>query len=138
MCFLISMHAMGGNRMADMMKTMMQMQSANPSMESSGLLSKENAEALLKAGVPTDSPLPNSGGGPPNLMALLSGAVPVAEPKQAETPRGPNTLIRYAPPTKNGETGHSEAIQMPADARVIIVDGRMQICYPHGKPGKGK
>jgi hypothetical protein len=77
----------------------------------------------------------------PKMVELMGGAAadpnpPVAKPKPA-APSGPTTLIHYV--GRDETQGKSEGTvitQLPPGAKTMVVDGRLQIYYPNGKPKK--
>jgi hypothetical protein len=122
-CVLASLQAVGGNQLGDLSKMVTQLNSA--------AVNADNGRPLQG-----ETPGGSSASGASNLFSLLSGGA-TAMPKP-ETPQPPNTLIRYTPGEKPGEEGRCDLVQVPHDARMIVVDGRVQICCPKGKATKGR
>jgi hypothetical protein len=121
-CVLASLQAVGGNQLGDLTKMMTQLQSA--------AINADNGNPLKG-----ETPTGRSSGGMSNLVSLFGGGGNVA-PKQEPRPQEPNTLIRYIPGEKPGEDGRCDTLQVPADANIIVVDGRVQIGCSKSKNAK--
>jgi hypothetical protein len=121
-CVLASLQAVGGNQLGDLGKLMTQLQSA--------AVNADNGNPLKG-----DAPTGQSSTGMPNLVSLFGGGGNTA-PKQESRPQEPNTLIRYVPGEKPGEDGHCDTLEVPADANIIVLDGRVQVGCPKSKNAK--
>jgi hypothetical protein len=72
----------------------------------------------------------------PKLMSLIGGGSEAESSTVQAKPEPPKcmTAICYNDPDENeDQSGHSQMTKIPAGANAMIVDGKLQIYYPHGK-----
>lgn len=104
------------------------MTSATPHDNTKGALSSQDAAKVMT--------LLGGGTGDINMSNATSiltgiGEMGASQEKQPVRPKGPMTLIRMSADTEEQE---AKAEELPPDANVIAVDGRVQVYRPAGKP----
>jgi hypothetical protein len=125
-CLLASLPALGNGRLNELVNTVSQLRQVTEQADSG------NPLLLGEGGQPAQP-----GGLGAGLMALLTGGESSLNvPKKAPPPPAPSTLIRYVPPQQPGETGRCETQKVPPGAKVIMIDGRVQIFRPQDKGDK--
>jgi hypothetical protein len=121
-------------RVAQLGKTLARANSTMAQMQKGDLAAGENEDAASIPGLDGLTGQGSEVGILQKVLGISKEEVPATKVAEEE-PQKPSTVIRYNESEEgSGKKSPTSVLELPPGACAIVIDGKLQIYYPHGKP----